>query len=814
MGWPVSSVSSRASSAALASTASARRSSRRPRSAAEVALQAAKAERAASTARSTSRALASATSASLAPSCGLSTGKVAPSTPSTNSPPMNSLLRTGTSGGPAPCWSPARSEVDGVGGQLAGRDQPGQVGVGVLPHQQHRPLGGVALVADVGGHGRDVAGLHQHLAADLAAVAVLDLPVDLVGELHEPLHAVVAVDDRQDVLLGGGAEQAVFAGGDHRRVPGHVRARQVLEEVERAHLVLEAGLRAQLGLVLRHVLKLAVDREAVVVGAQALVVGHADHALGGDPVPGDRLAVVATLGTEGGAGLVRAGERVEAVVGPVVENRLEGLADHRRRQVLEVVQLRLAVAVVVAAGEEVDGAVVVDGAEDAVEVDDAVEEVPGHVALQRLEEGVGAHHVAAGRPFDVDEVLVAPELELPELVAAVALGVRLGRLDAHLSLSRCHLGTSSSCPPPPVSPAHPLLGAVGGASSPHMDQSCGQSRTRLTDFIPPIHRVTPLDGLEEDDAGALGVEPVGGADREQGHVAAAGAHLAHARAGGLALQRDRALELRVGLLPVAQLHQLDGDLAVHHQRELVVGAGPPRRGALRAHRLEHVLAVLADRHLLVGPGAGRHLEHVGEGVVPGVVVDDLDVALLVVVQGPKPGREARQASHSLQPLGICTERCKATMLSLRCSHSELRFAFSTDSHRGTRMSTSSQRDPERDFVQSLGRGLAVLQVFSRDRPSVTISEAAEAAGLTRATARRILFTLEQLGYVRSENRRFLPTPRVLGIGYAYLSSMDMWQSAHPFLAELADLTQESCSAATLDGTEVVYVARVASPRVM
>jgi len=130
------------------------------------------------------------------------------------------------------------------------------------------------------------------------------------------------------------------------------------------------------------------------------------------------------------------------------------------------------------------------------------------------------------------------------------------------------------------------------------------------------------------------------------------------------------------------------------------------------------------------------------------------------------------------------------------------------------MSTSSQRDPERDFVQSLGRGLAVLQVFSRDRPSVTISEAAEAAGLTRATARRILFTLEQLGYVRSENRRFLPTPRVLGIGYAYLSSMDMWQSAHPFLVELADLTQESCSAATLDGTEVVYVARVASPRVM
>jgi IclR family transcriptional regulator, pca regulon regulatory protein len=130
------------------------------------------------------------------------------------------------------------------------------------------------------------------------------------------------------------------------------------------------------------------------------------------------------------------------------------------------------------------------------------------------------------------------------------------------------------------------------------------------------------------------------------------------------------------------------------------------------------------------------------------------------------------------------------------------------------MSTSSVRDAERDFVQSLGRGLAVLQQFSYQRPTLTISEAASLTGLTRATARRILFTLEQLGYVRADGRRFAPTPRLLGIGYAYLSSMDVWQAAHPFLAELADLSQESCSAATLDGPDVVYVARVASRRVM
>jgi IclR family pca regulon transcriptional regulator len=126
------------------------------------------------------------------------------------------------------------------------------------------------------------------------------------------------------------------------------------------------------------------------------------------------------------------------------------------------------------------------------------------------------------------------------------------------------------------------------------------------------------------------------------------------------------------------------------------------------------------------------------------------------------------------------------------------------------MSTSS----ERHFIQSLARGLAVLQVFSRQHPAVTLSEAASLTGLTRATARRILLTLEELGYVRAEGRRFLPTPRVLAIGYAYLSSLDLWEGAEPHMAELAERTGESCSAATLDGAEVVYVARVPARRVM
>jgi IclR family pca regulon transcriptional regulator len=124
------------------------------------------------------------------------------------------------------------------------------------------------------------------------------------------------------------------------------------------------------------------------------------------------------------------------------------------------------------------------------------------------------------------------------------------------------------------------------------------------------------------------------------------------------------------------------------------------------------------------------------------------------------------------------------------------------------------RITDRDFVQSLERGLAVLQTFSRERPSLTLSQAAELSGLTRATARRILLTLERLGYVRSEGRHFVLTPRVLRIGYAYLSSLDLWEVAEPSMEALAERTKESCSAATLDGTELVYVARVPAKRVM
>jgi IclR family pca regulon transcriptional regulator len=110
--------------------------------------------------------------------------------------------------------------------------------------------------------------------------------------------------------------------------------------------------------------------------------------------------------------------------------------------------------------------------------------------------------------------------------------------------------------------------------------------------------------------------------------------------------------------------------------------------------------------------------------------------------------------------------------------------------------------------------MAVIQVFSRERPALTLSDVARLTGITRATARRILLTLEEIGHVRSDGRLFSLTPRVLSLGWAYLSSLNLWETAQPLMEELADRTRESCSVATLDLPDVVYVARVPTRRIM
>jgi len=119
-----------------------------------------------------------------------------------------------------------------------------------------------------------------------------------------------------------------------------------------------------------------------------------------------------------------------------------------------------------------------------------------------------------------------------------------------------------------------------------------------------------------------------------------------------------------------------------------------------------------------------------------------------------------------------------------------------------------------DFVQSLGRGLAVIRAFGPDRTRLTLSEVAREAGLTRAAARRFLLTLVELGYVRSDGREFSLRPRVLELGYAYLSGMTLPNVAYPHIQDLVDRVRESSSVAVLDGDEVVDIVRVPAKRIM
>src|SRR3989454_3469305 len=126
----------------------------------------------------------------------------------------------------------------------------------------------------------------------------------------------------------------------------------------------------------------------------------------------------------------------------------------------------------------------------------------------------------------------------------------------------------------------------------------------------------------------------------------------------------------------------------------------------------------------------------------------------------------------------------------------------------------STRTRDGEFVQSLERGLSVIRAFSRDRPSLTLSEIADLTGLTRAAARRFLITLRELGYVDSDGRQFSLRPRVLELGYSYLSSLPVWEIARPHLEELADVVRETTSASVLDGTDIVFVARVETKRIM
>lgn len=119
-----------------------------------------------------------------------------------------------------------------------------------------------------------------------------------------------------------------------------------------------------------------------------------------------------------------------------------------------------------------------------------------------------------------------------------------------------------------------------------------------------------------------------------------------------------------------------------------------------------------------------------------------------------------------------------------------------------------------DFVQSLERGLAVILCFGPDRPELTLAEVAKNTGLTRAAARRFLLTLVELGYVRNEGRFFSLRPRVLELGYAYLSGLSLAEVAQPQVEDFVASIHESSSISVLDGDDIVYVVRVPTKRIM
>ncbi len=121
---------------------------------------------------------------------------------------------------------------------------------------------------------------------------------------------------------------------------------------------------------------------------------------------------------------------------------------------------------------------------------------------------------------------------------------------------------------------------------------------------------------------------------------------------------------------------------------------------------------------------------------------------------------------------------------------------------------------ERDFIQSIERGFAVLHAFDDEDPNPSLAELAAKTELSRPAVRRILLTLQRLGYVTSRGTRWSLTPRVLSIGQHYTASHTLVDSALPKLVEIAEYANESASLGVLDGTEVVYAARVPVRRIM
>jgi len=126
----------------------------------------------------------------------------------------------------------------------------------------------------------------------------------------------------------------------------------------------------------------------------------------------------------------------------------------------------------------------------------------------------------------------------------------------------------------------------------------------------------------------------------------------------------------------------------------------------------------------------------------------------------------------------------------------------------------TEKEKPNEFIQSFANGLTLICAFDAEDSKMTLSEVAAKCGMTRAMARRLLWTLEKLGYVENAGRLFYLTPKILELGYAYLSSQRLIAVAQPVLERLAEQVQESCSMSVMDGLDIVYVLRIPTKRIM
>jgi hypothetical protein len=131
-----------------------------------------------------------------------------------------------------------------------------------------------------------------------------------------------------------------------------------------------------------------------------------------------------------------------------------------------------------------------------------------------------------------------------------------------------------------------------------------------------------------------------------------------------------------------------------------------------------------------------------------------------------------------------------------------------------RNDTGETTSGDPNFMLSLARGLMVIRAFTQRNAKLSIAEVARISGLPRAVARRCLYTLMQLGYVGTDGRAYFLRPKILSLGYAYLSSTPLAVAIQPYLERVSQELRESCSVGVLEEDEVLYIARAAAQRIM